>query len=64
MTASFLDAGLVDEAIVYVAPTLLGAGHPALDGGGVGTLHGRPPRPTAGRRQDRTRRRLRFDFRR
>ena len=26
LAAAFLDAGLVDEAIVYVAPTLLGAG--------------------------------------
>ena len=32
------DAGLVDEAIVYIAPTLLGAGRSVLDGGAVGTL--------------------------
>jgi diaminohydroxyphosphoribosylaminopyrimidine deaminase/5-amino-6-(5-phosphoribosylamino)uracil reductase len=38
VTASFLDAGLIDEIIVYVAPTLLGAGRAALDGGSVGTL--------------------------
>ena len=38
LAAAFLDAGLVDEAIVYVAPTLLGAGRSALDGGAVGTL--------------------------
>ena len=38
LAASFLDAGLVDEAIVYIAPLLLGAGRPALDGGAVGTL--------------------------
>ena len=38
LATAFLDAGLVDEAIVYVAPTLLGAGRSALDGGAVGTL--------------------------
>ena len=38
LAAAFLDAGLVDEAIVYLAPTLLGAGRPALDGGQVRTL--------------------------
>lgn len=38
LAASFLDAGLVDEVIAYVAPTLLGAGPSALAGGAVGTL--------------------------
>jgi len=38
LAAAFLDAGLVDEALVYVAPTLLGAGRSALDGGAVTTL--------------------------
>jgi diaminohydroxyphosphoribosylaminopyrimidine deaminase / 5-amino-6-(5-phosphoribosylamino)uracil reductase len=38
LATAFLDAALVDEAIVYVAPTLLGAGRSALDGGAVGTL--------------------------
>ncbi len=38
LAAAFFDAGLVDEAIVYVAPALLGAGRSALDGGAVPTL--------------------------
>jgi diaminohydroxyphosphoribosylaminopyrimidine deaminase/5-amino-6-(5-phosphoribosylamino)uracil reductase len=38
LATAFLDAGLVDEVIVYVAPTLLGAGRSALDGGAVSTL--------------------------
>jgi diaminohydroxyphosphoribosylaminopyrimidine deaminase/5-amino-6-(5-phosphoribosylamino)uracil reductase len=38
LAAAFLDAGLVDEVLLYIAPTLLGAGHPALVGGEVGTL--------------------------
>jgi len=38
LAASLLDAGLVDEAIVYIAPTLLGTGRSALAGGLVGTL--------------------------
>ena len=38
LAAAFLDAGLIDEVLVYVAPTLLGAGRPALVGGVVGTL--------------------------
>ncbi len=38
LAAAFLDAGLVDEAVVYVAPSLLGAGRPALDDSVVGTL--------------------------
>jgi diaminohydroxyphosphoribosylaminopyrimidine deaminase/5-amino-6-(5-phosphoribosylamino)uracil reductase len=33
-----LDAGLIDEVLVYVAPLLLGAGRSVLDGGAVGTL--------------------------
>ena len=38
LAAAFFDAGLVDEALVYLAPTLLGAGRSALDGGSVTTL--------------------------
>jgi diaminohydroxyphosphoribosylaminopyrimidine deaminase/5-amino-6-(5-phosphoribosylamino)uracil reductase len=38
LAAAFLDAGLVDEIVAYVAPTLLGAGPSALAGGTVGTL--------------------------
>jgi diaminohydroxyphosphoribosylaminopyrimidine deaminase/5-amino-6-(5-phosphoribosylamino)uracil reductase len=38
LAAAFLDAGLVDEALIYLAPTLLGAGRTALDGGLVTTL--------------------------
>jgi len=38
LAAAFLDAGLVDEAVVYLAPSLLGAGRPALDGSVVDTL--------------------------
>ena len=33
-----LDAGLVDEIVVYVAPLVLGAGRTVLDGGAVRTL--------------------------
>lgn len=36
--SAFLGAGLVDELIVYLAPTLLGSGTPALDDLGIGTL--------------------------
>ncbi|HEY8753532.1 MAG TPA: bifunctional diaminohydroxyphosphoribosylaminopyrimidine deaminase/5-amino-6-(5-phosphoribosylamino)uracil reductase RibD [Arthrobacter sp.] len=36
--SSFLAAGLVDELIVYLAPTLLGSGMPALNGLGITTL--------------------------
>ncbi len=38
VAAAFLDAGLIDEALVYIAPTLLGAGRSALSGGSVATL--------------------------
>ncbi|WP_264357354.1 bifunctional diaminohydroxyphosphoribosylaminopyrimidine deaminase/5-amino-6-(5-phosphoribosylamino)uracil reductase RibD [Pseudarthrobacter sp. MM222] len=36
--SAFLAAGLVDELIVYLAPTLLGSGTPALDDLGITTL--------------------------
>lgn len=36
--SAFLAAGLVDELIVYLAPTLLGTGTAALDDLGIGTL--------------------------
>ncbi|MDQ0732462.1 bifunctional diaminohydroxyphosphoribosylaminopyrimidine deaminase/5-amino-6-(5-phosphoribosylamino)uracil reductase RibD [Arthrobacter sp. B1I2] len=36
--SSFLTAGLVDELIVYLAPTLLGSGTPALNGLGITSL--------------------------
>jgi diaminohydroxyphosphoribosylaminopyrimidine deaminase / 5-amino-6-(5-phosphoribosylamino)uracil reductase len=36
--SAFLTAGLVDELIVYLAPTLLGSGTPALTGLGITTL--------------------------
>lgn len=36
--SAFLQAGLVDELIVYLAPTLLGSGTPALDDLGIRTL--------------------------
>ncbi len=38
ISAAFLAAGLVDELIVYVAPTLLGSGIPALNDLGIATL--------------------------
>lgn len=38
INAAFLEAGLVDELIVYLAPTLLGAGIPALNNIGINTL--------------------------
>ncbi len=38
VAASFFDVGLVDEMVVYLAPTVLGAGRAAVDGGSVGTL--------------------------
>jgi diaminohydroxyphosphoribosylaminopyrimidine deaminase / 5-amino-6-(5-phosphoribosylamino)uracil reductase len=36
--SAFLAAGLVDELIVYLAPTLLGSGTAALEGLGISTL--------------------------
>lgn len=36
--SAFLAAGLVDELIVYLAPTLLGSGTPALENLGIPTL--------------------------
>ncbi len=38
ISAAFLSAQLVDELIVYLAPTLLGSGIPALGELGIGTL--------------------------
>nr|WP_245347103.1 bifunctional diaminohydroxyphosphoribosylaminopyrimidine deaminase/5-amino-6-(5-phosphoribosylamino)uracil reductase RibD [Arthrobacter stackebrandtii] len=38
INASFLEQGLVDELVVYLAPTLLGSGIPALTDLGIGTL--------------------------
>lgn len=38
INAAFLAQGLVDELVVYLAPTLLGAGIPALTDLGIGTL--------------------------
>jgi diaminohydroxyphosphoribosylaminopyrimidine deaminase/5-amino-6-(5-phosphoribosylamino)uracil reductase len=38
LAGSFLRDGLVDEFVAYLAPTLLGAGQPALVGTGVATL--------------------------
>jgi len=40
LAGSFLRDGLVDEFVAYLAPTLLGAGRPALEGTGVATLSG------------------------
>ena len=43
INAAFLARGLVDELVVYLAPTLLGAGIPALTDLGIGTLeHAQP----------------------
>ncbi|MDJ0356372.1 bifunctional diaminohydroxyphosphoribosylaminopyrimidine deaminase/5-amino-6-(5-phosphoribosylamino)uracil reductase RibD [Paenarthrobacter sp. PH39-S1] len=38
ISGAFLAAGLVDELIIYLAPTLLGSGVPALGDLGIGTL--------------------------
>ena len=38
VTASLIDAGLVDEIVLYVAPLVLGAGRSVLDGGRAITL--------------------------
>ncbi|MDQ2846128.1 MAG: bifunctional diaminohydroxyphosphoribosylaminopyrimidine deaminase/5-amino-6-(5-phosphoribosylamino)uracil reductase RibD [Actinomycetota bacterium] len=38
LAASMLDANLVDEVLIYLAPLLLGAGQPVLDGGSAATL--------------------------
>jgi diaminohydroxyphosphoribosylaminopyrimidine deaminase/5-amino-6-(5-phosphoribosylamino)uracil reductase len=38
LAASFLDAGLVDEVLIYLAPLLLGAGRVAVEGGRIATL--------------------------
>jgi diaminohydroxyphosphoribosylaminopyrimidine deaminase/5-amino-6-(5-phosphoribosylamino)uracil reductase len=40
LAAAFLEAGLVDEVVVYVAPMLLGAGTSAVGDLGIGTLAG------------------------
>ncbi len=38
LAGGFLRAGLVDRVVAHLAPTLLGAGLPALSGTGIGTL--------------------------
>jgi diaminohydroxyphosphoribosylaminopyrimidine deaminase/5-amino-6-(5-phosphoribosylamino)uracil reductase len=38
LAGSFLAAGLVDRVVAYLAPALLGAGTPALVGGGITTI--------------------------
>ena len=38
LIAAFLDAGVVDEVVWYVAPALLGAGAPALSDLGINTI--------------------------
>ena len=38
LAGSFLQAGLVDRVVGYLAPVLLGDGSPALSGAGVGTI--------------------------
>ncbi|MCZ2814582.1 bifunctional diaminohydroxyphosphoribosylaminopyrimidine deaminase/5-amino-6-(5-phosphoribosylamino)uracil reductase RibD [Modestobacter sp. VKM Ac-2984] len=40
LAAAFLAAGLVDEAVVHVAPTLLGAGAAMVGGLGISTITG------------------------
>jgi diaminohydroxyphosphoribosylaminopyrimidine deaminase/5-amino-6-(5-phosphoribosylamino)uracil reductase len=38
VAAAFLEAGLVDEVVVYVAPMLLGAGRSAVGDLGITTI--------------------------
>jgi diaminohydroxyphosphoribosylaminopyrimidine deaminase/5-amino-6-(5-phosphoribosylamino)uracil reductase len=38
LAASFLDADLVDEVLIYLAPLLLGAGRTAVEGSRIATL--------------------------
>ena len=38
LAGAFLGAGRIDEVVAYVAPALLGAGTPALNGSGIGTI--------------------------
>ncbi|MGI5337905.1 RibD family protein [Streptomyces sp. CA-181903] len=38
LAASFVSVGLVDRVIAYIAPTLLGRGKSALQGGTIGTI--------------------------
>lgn len=38
LATGMIDAGLVNEMLVYIAPLVLGAGRPMLQGGAVGTL--------------------------
>lgn len=38
LAAAFLDAGLVDEVVAYIAPMLLGAGSAAVGDLGIGTI--------------------------
>lgn len=50
LAGAFLAAGLVDEVDAYLAPMVLGAGRPAVEGAGVDTLaaaHGFTVRETA-----------------
>ena len=54
LAAAMLDAGLVDEALIYLAPVLLGAGRQALEGGTVEHAGGRAPGRTAGGHRPRT----------
>ena len=47
LATAMLDAGLVDEIVVYVAPLILGAGRAMLEGGVGGDPGGRAPRATS-----------------
>jgi diaminohydroxyphosphoribosylaminopyrimidine deaminase/5-amino-6-(5-phosphoribosylamino)uracil reductase len=40
LAAAFLRDGLVDEVVVHLAPTLLGAGPPLVGDLGIGTITG------------------------